>query len=131
MNKKKIILTLLSASVLILELLPYGAVLRFANPDGEPWRKTFSYFDLINVGYANFAPFITAVLSCVLMVLIIIGWFRFSKRLNLAVILVSGFATATSLIPLFLGIKNFSLIGACISILLCLISVICFLKGES
>lgn len=131
MNKKKIILTLLSVFLLILELLPYGAVLRFANPEGEPWRKTFSYFDLINVGYANFAPFITALLSCVLIVLIIIGWFRFSKRLNLAVILVSGFATATSLIPLFIGTKNFSLIGACISLLLGLIFGICFLKGES
>ena len=131
MNKKKIILTLLSVFVLILEILPYGAVLRFANPEGEPWRKTFSYFDLINVGYANFAPFITAVLSCVLIFLIIIGWFRFSKGLNFAIIWVSGFATGISLLPLFSGVENFSLIGACISILLGLIFVICFLKGES
>ena len=131
MNKKKIILSLLSISVLILELLPYGAVLRFANPDGEPWRKTFSYFDLINVGYANFAPFITALLSCVLTVLIIIGWFRFSKGLNIAIMNVSSFATVISLLPLFSGVDNFSVIGGCISVLLGTIFGICFLKGES
>ena len=130
-NKKKFVLSCLSILVLALELLPYGAVLNFGNPDGEPWRKTYSYFSLLPYGYANVGPLITAILTCVLIVLIIIGWFKFGRGLNIAIMCISGFATLTSLLPLFLGIRNFSLIGVCISLLLGFIFGMCFLKGEN
>ena len=45
--KKRLLYVLLPIVTLILEILPYGAVCNFANPEGEPFRKTFSYFDLI------------------------------------------------------------------------------------
>lgn len=129
--KKKIILSLSIVLTLILELLPYGAVLNFGNPDGEPWRKTYSYFSLLPFGYANFGPLITAILTCILIILIIMGWFKYSRGLNIAIMCISGFATVTSLLPLFLGIRNFSLIGVCISLLLGFIFGMCFLKGEN
>jgi len=69
-SRKNICLIVILA-VVILELLPYGAVLNFGNPDGEPFRKTFSYFSLTPFGYANLAPFMTAVLSVVILLHII------------------------------------------------------------
>ena len=64
MKKKWCLLFIFPLAALILELLPYGAVLRFARPDGaEPFRQTFSYFNLTPFGYANFGPFLTAVLT--------------------------------------------------------------------
>ena len=49
MLKRKItIMTLVILIViLVLEILPYGAVLHFGNPEGEPFRETFSYFDVL------------------------------------------------------------------------------------
>ena len=68
--KKRSLYLLLPVITLILEILPYGAVLHFGNPEGEPWRKTFSYFDPTPFGYANFAPLLTAVITCVVFVLL-------------------------------------------------------------
>lgn len=62
MRKKRIALSATTLAF-VLELLPYGAVCNFANPDGKPWRRTYSYFDLTPFGYANFAPFLTAELG--------------------------------------------------------------------
>ena len=57
MKIKKSLFVVLPLVALILELLPNGVVLNFANPDGEPWRRTYSYFSLTPFGYANFGPF--------------------------------------------------------------------------
>lgn len=129
--KKKIILSLSIVLTLILELLPYGAVLNFGNPDGEPWRKTYSYFSLLPFGYANFGPLITAILTCILIILIIMDWFKYSRGLNIAIMNISGFATVTSLLPLFLGINYISVIGISITVLLGFVFGMCFLKGEN
>ena len=74
-RKQPIILVAILIAILVLEVLPYGAVLHFANPEGEPFRETFSYFDLTPYGYANFGPFITAILMCVLLILSVIKLF--------------------------------------------------------
>ena len=55
--KKRLLYLILPLVTVILELLPYGAVCNFMNPEGDPWRETFSYFSLTPFGYANFAPF--------------------------------------------------------------------------
>lgn len=65
----RILLVIFPLAALILELLPNGVVLNFANPEGEPWRHTYSYFSLTPFGYANFGPFLTAILTCVLLAL--------------------------------------------------------------
>ena len=59
MKIKKSLFVVLPLATLILELLPNGVVLNFANPEGEPWRRTYSYFSLTPFGYANVGPFIT------------------------------------------------------------------------
>lgn len=112
--KKKIITLALLLSALVLEILPYGAVCNFANPDGDPWRKTYSYFSLTPYGYANFGPLITAILTCVLLVIIILS-ILLKKDWSKSISIISAIATLTSLAPLMFGFSNFSLVGAMIS----------------
>ena len=118
MKLRKTLLVLFPVIVLVLEALPYGAVCVFANAEGDSIRRTFSYFDLTPFGYANFGPFITAILTCVLLVLAVVVLFRTEKGCNTAILVVSIVATAVSLTPLLFGIKFFSIIGVIISILL-------------
>ena len=61
--RKRMVYCILPVAALVLELLPWGAVCNFANPNGAPWRRTFSYFSLIPFGYANVGPFLTGVLT--------------------------------------------------------------------
>ena len=113
--KKRWMHLLLPVAALVLELLPYGAVCNFANPEGEPWRRTYSYFDLTPFGYANFAPFLTAVFTCVaialLLVYLFVGtrlWAGIAKKF-LAV------TFALSLCPLVLGTEYYSVVGLLIT----------------
>ena len=112
--KKKIITLALLLSALILEILPYGAVCNFANPEGEPWRKTYSYFSMIPYGYGDFGPLITAILTCILLVIIVLS-LLLKKNWSKSISIISAIATLTSLAPLMFGISNFSLVGAMIS----------------
>ena len=112
--KKKLITLALLLSALILEILPYGAVCNFANPDGEPWRKTYSYFSMIPYGYGDFGPLITAILTCVLLVIIVLS-ILLKKDWSKSISIISAIATLTSLAPLMFGFSNFSLVGAMIS----------------
>ena len=128
MKIKKSLFVVLPLVVLILELLPNGVVLNFANPEGEPWRRTYSYFSLTPYGYANFGPFITAILTCVLLVLVAIYLFKPCKGLNTAILNVSGSATAASLMPLMFGFDYITVIGIIITILLAGTFGVCFIK---
>lgn len=112
--KKKIITLAILLSALVLEILPYGAVCNFANPEGEPFRKTYSYFSLTPYGYANFGPFITALLTSILLVIIILS-ILLKKDWSKSISIISAIATLTSLAPLIFGFSNFSLVGAMIS----------------
>ena len=129
MKIKKSLFVILPLVALILELLPYGAVLNFANPDGEPWRNTYSYFSMMPFGYANIGPFITAILTCVLLVLVAIYLFKPRKGLNTAILNVSGFATAASLMPLMFGFDYITVIGVIITALLAGTFCVSFLKN--
>lgn len=62
--KKRLLYLLFPVIALILEILPFGAVCNFAVSPERTQRKTFSYFSLVPYGYANFTPFITAVITC-------------------------------------------------------------------
>ena len=88
MKKYKLISLIFIIAVLILEIIPYGAVCNFM---GDPetntiLRYTYSYFDLTPFGYANFGPFITAILSCVLAVLILVSNFSEKKMNNINIL---------------------------------------------
>lgn len=115
---QKILLIIVSVSAIILELLPYGAVLNFALDGGSVIRKTYSYFDLTPYGYANFGPLLTAVLTCALLVICIINLFKNSRRLRKTISVISLIALVGSLTPLLYGIESFSVVGVFISLIL-------------
>ena len=70
--KNRIQCLLLPMITLVLEMLPYGAVCNFADGPGNTIRQTFSYFSLVPFGYANFTPLITAIITCIIFVLLIV-----------------------------------------------------------
>ena len=112
------ILRLVAVAVtLVFEILPCGAVCVFATPE-ERMVRYYSYFSLVPYGYANFAPLITAILTCVLLILTVISFFRAGDRVKKSVLWVSVLAAVISLCPLLLGIRFFSVVGAIISALL-------------
>lgn len=115
--KKKIVMLCTVLTALVLEILPYGAVCNFANPEGKPWRRTYSYFDMTPFGYANFAPFIVAILTCILLVLIVISIFT-KKQMKKPLLCISAISAVLSLAPLLYGIEFFSLVGALVSLAL-------------
>lgn len=117
--KKRVLCLILPVLTLILEIIPYGAVCNFARPasDGSigHFRQLYSYFDMVPFGYANFSPLITAVLTCVVLLLTVISFITGGGRVrkllrNLLVI-----SVIISLCPLLYGIQFFSIVGVLIS----------------
>ncbi len=116
--KKKWFYGILPVITLILEILPFGAVCNFANPEGDPWRATFSYFDPLPFGYANFSPFLTAILTCAVLALTVAfcltGRYGIAKAMK-AVLCAT---VVLSLCPFLLGIRYVSAVGVLISLTL-------------
>lgn len=125
-RKQPIVIFAILIVILVLELLPYGAVLHFGNPEGEPLRETFSYFDLTPYGYANFGPFITAILTCVLLVISIINLLVDNDKIKTTIKIVSLIALVASLAPLI--VNCYSVLGGAISILLLSVFIISIRK---
>ena len=116
--KKRLLYLILPIITLVLELLPYGAVCVFAPSPTERIKETFSYFDFTPLGFANFAPLITALLTCVTLLLLVIfcvtgkmHWLQNAKKVACA-------AAVISFGPFVYGIRYFSLVGLLISITL-------------
>ena len=120
MNKVRIFGIIDMAVVIVLELLPYGSVCIFMNGYGDSLRETYSYFNPLPIGYANWGPLITALLSCLLLVIWIYGAVFASEIYHFkGLFIITAIALLASASPLFLfGIGNFSLVGAAISLLL-------------
>ena len=114
--KQRILYLILPIITLVLEILPYGAVCNFANPEGEPWRRTFSYFDLIPFGYANFTPFITALFTCFVFMLVLIFCISGNVRIAICTKNILYVSVPISLGALLFGIEYFSVVGALITI---------------
>lgn len=114
--KKRLLYLILPIITVVLELLPYGAVCNFANPEGEPWRKTFSYFDLTPFGYANFAPLLTAITTCAIFGLLLVYLFTGKQRLITVTRFLLCIGIVLSLCPLLYGVSFFSGVGALITV---------------
>lgn len=115
---KKYLLFPFPLLALLLELLPSGAVLIFAPGPDERLRRTFSYFSLTPFGYANFAPLLTALLTCLLLLFALLQLFRPNgKRLRTLSVL-SAVALILSLGPLVFGTDYITLTGLGITVAL-------------
>ena len=106
---------------LVLEILPYGAVLNFGNPDGSVIRRTYSYFSMMPFGYANFGPLPAALLT----VVILIGTAALfavrapQPKLNTVMLTCAIIAFLFSVLPVIMfGWSSISSIGIIISCLL-------------
>ena len=109
---------LLPVVTLILEILPCGAVCIFATSPTETARATFSYFDLLPFGYANFTPFITAIITCIISLLLVIYCFTGKEQLARTAKNILCVGIVVSFVPLLFGIAFFSIVGLLISLLL-------------
>ncbi len=116
MKRKRFLYLILPVITLVFEILPYGAVCNFANPEGKPWRETYSYFSLLPFGYANFAPLLTGLITCVIVVMLIV--YCFTGKYNIVKIAkaVLCVAVVLSLCPLLLGTNYFSVVGILITL---------------
>lgn len=125
---KKIKLIPFPIITIVLEMLPFGAVLVFSPSPTDRVRETFSYFSLMPFGYANFAPLITALLTCVIMLLALISIKRSS--FGKGVFVVSLIAAIISLLPLIYGIHYYSVIGGIITITLFIESILAIISTK-
>lgn len=115
-----IISTASLAAAIVLEALPYGGVLVFATDPENKVRRTFSYFDLTLYGYANFAPFITAVMTVLLTVFSVVALFAGAKagKLKNAIFIFNVITLIISVCPVIYGIEYVTAVGVGISVLL-------------
>ena len=116
--KKRALYLILPVVTLVLECLPLGAVCNFALDRGETVRKTFSYFDPVPFGYANFAPLLTAALTSALLVILAFFAVTGQGKWAASAKTLCTIATVLSLGPLLYGISYFSLVGALITLTL-------------
>ena len=118
--KKRMLFLIIPVITLILEILPYGAVLNFGRPasDGSIGyiRESYSYFDLMPFGYANFSPFVTAMLTCLILVLLLIYCITGNIKLAVKIRNIICICAVFSLCPLLLGVKFYSAVGMMITI---------------
>ena len=128
LTMKKIKLLILPIIAIILQTLPCGAVLVFAPSPTERVRETFSYFNLTPFGYANFAPFITALLTCIILLLALISIKL--EKMRKVVFWLSLAAAIISLLPLVFGIDYYSVVGGIITITLAIESVLAKISAK-
>ncbi|MCC8098927.1 MAG: hypothetical protein LIO78_02530 [Clostridiales bacterium] len=132
MKGRKLWLVLLPVAAVLLELLPYSAVLNFGvqAEDGsiETVRRTYSYFSLTPFGYALFGPLLTAILSCLLLAVGMLYLWAGKGKSALKGLSVA--AVLASLSPLLYGVNYFSTLGAVISALLLAEAVAAFLPEK-
>lgn len=132
-RKRPFVLLTITMLILILELLPYGAVLEFAHMSPELtlgyYEEHFSYFDPIVYGYGVFGPLLTAVLTCLLAVVTVISVFLENRAVRMALRVVSVLTLLCSLTPMLTGC--YSPVGMAISALLLVTCIISLKKEET
>ena len=114
--KKRFLYLVLPIITLILEVLPYGAVCIFASSPTDRIRETFSYFDLTPFGYANFAPLFTAIITCLVFILLLVYCVKGNVRFAIKAKNILYVAIVMSLGPLVFGFAYFSLVGGFITV---------------
>ena len=120
--KKRFLYLILPIITLILELLPYGAVCNFMLPsttEGVPaarFRELYSYFDLTPFGWANFAPLITAIITCIVLFILLIYCFTGTEKLARTAKNILCVGAVISFGPLLLGLHFLSVVGVLISL---------------
>ena len=115
MKIKRALNLILPFIALVLQILPFSAVLNFGNPDGEPYRTEYSCFDLILVGYGNFGPFVAAWLTCAVIVLLVIYCITGRRGVAAAAKIILLISALLTLTPLLFGINYITAAGLAVT----------------
>ena len=120
----------LQGIALFLEILPIGSVMVFATSPTERTIEVYSYFSMLPVGYANFTPLLTGILTILIILLGVIALFKFDKATSIRKVMFvcSVVSLMLSIVPLFLfgtvGMTAASYVISCVILLsLCLQAV--------
>lgn len=94
----------LQGIALVLEVLPIGVVMVFATSPTKQTIEVYSYFTLLPVGYANFTPLLTGILTILIILLGAIALFRFDRAAGIrkTIFVCSIISLLFSIVPLFL-----------------------------
>ena len=94
----------LQGIALVLEVLPIGVVMVFATSPTKQTIEVYSYFSLLPVGYANFTPLLTGILTILIILLGAIALFRFDRAASIrkTIFVCSVISLLLSIVPLFL-----------------------------
>lgn len=111
--KKNTAMALISSLVIVLEIIPIGVVCLFSDDNGVTIRKTFSYFNLTPYAYGDFAPLITALLSCLTLIICIVYCLRVRRSINTAIAIFSLLAAFISVTPIIYD--TYTIVGGIIS----------------
>ncbi len=136
MKKKIEVWYLLPAAALLLELLPVSAVLIFAHPsaDGQLQytRQYFSHISGTLIGYGNFGPLLTALATCLVLILLVCFYITKRTGLRSAAKIVCDLAAAASLLPLVMGGTQLLCIGGiAVTLLLLAESILLYQAGRA
>ncbi|MBQ8145609.1 MAG: hypothetical protein IJ039_02395 [Clostridia bacterium] len=114
--KKKIVSLVSLAIALILEIIPYGVRLKWADFYAERYTS-HSYFSLIPWGYGDMGPFLCGILTVVLLLMLSATLILKEKKwYSLTVAILNLIAVILSIIPAFFN--SYTLIGFIITVLL-------------
>ena len=132
-RKRPFVLLAITVMILILEIIPYGAILEFAHMSPELtlgyYEEHFSYFDPMVYGHGHFGPLITVVLTCILAVFAVVAVFLEGRTIWIALRVVSVLTLLFSLTPMLTGC--YSPVGMAISALLLVTCIISLKKEET
>jgi len=82
---KRIVSICCMGVAVVLMSLPYGVQMRFVSDPGPPMEFVafyYSYFSGMPIGYANWFPIITALLSIAVLIILIVRVVIYKKRMN-------------------------------------------------
>ena len=118
--------------LLILELLPWGVATTFAVEPSRQVIRYYPYFHPLPYAYGNFGPFLTAVLTALLIILSVVSLcvkHSSIKWLTVSMIFTAA-AICTSLMP-FILFQDFTMIGVFISMLLVTVLILQLLAHQA
>ena len=119
---KRFLQILFTAGALALMIFTKAAVLYSQPAPGQIIRTMYSYFaPAVFFGGAVFPPLITAVLTCILLILSFIA--LKSKKAAIALCFLAPVTFVVSLLTLLYGVRHYSLLAACISLCLLLSAI--------
>ena len=106
---------------IVLMLTPWGAVMRFADGPYDLWvRETYSYFNMLVLGYGNIYPMLTGLCSFFTLGILLVVYFANRMRIFALMCTLASAAFSILAITFFSGasivsaVISFCLIGSAI-----------------